>query len=105
MVRQRAEGPSRRLIQFAIEDEAAMLHHDEPIYRNGLRVGAITSGGWGHHLGAAVGMGYAKVDEPGLINGPWVRESDWAIEIAGRSFPARASLLPLYDPKSHRVRG
>jgi 4-methylaminobutanoate oxidase (formaldehyde-forming) len=47
-------------------------------------------------------MGYAPVG---------LRETDrellgsiWEVEIAGRRFRARASLEPLYDPKSERVR-
>ena len=35
-----------------------MLYHNEPIYRDGERVGFVTSGMYGHTLGGAVALGY-----------------------------------------------
>ena len=98
---------SRRLLHFAIDDTDAMIHHDEPIFRNGERMGLLTSGAWGHRVEAAVGLGWAtRVEgaEPLPIDAAWVREGDWEIEVAGRRFSARASLRAFYDPKSERVR-
>jgi 4-methylaminobutanoate oxidase (formaldehyde-forming) len=81
-----------------------MLYHDEPIYRDGERVGLTTSGGWGYTLGAAVALGYAK-GEPGSLDAQWIRSGQWEIEVAGRRHPASAALRPAYDPASERVRG
>jgi glycine cleavage system aminomethyltransferase T len=61
----------------------------------------VTSGNYGHHLGGAVGMGYvpcAGQSEAELL------ASSYEIEIAGERFAAEASLKPMYDPKSERVR-
>ncbi|HEB91542.1 MAG TPA: FAD-dependent oxidoreductase [Deltaproteobacteria bacterium] len=93
----------RRLLHFAIDDEAAMLHGEEPIYRNGERMGLITSGAWGYSLGAAIGLGYARRTGGGL-DADWIREGTWEIEIAGRRFPARASLRAFHDPGTKRPR-
>jgi 4-methylaminobutanoate oxidase (formaldehyde-forming) len=101
---QKKRGLERRLLQFQIHDPEVMLYHDEPIYRDGERMGLTTSGGWGHTLGAAVAMGYAK-GEPGSLNANWVRSGEWEIEVTGRRYPASASLRPSYDPASQRVRG
>jgi glycine cleavage system aminomethyltransferase T len=35
-----------------------MLYHNEPILRDGRIVGYLTSGGYGHALGGAIGLGY-----------------------------------------------
>jgi len=99
----RARPLSRRLLHFAIDDPEAMPHHDEPIWRDGRRMGLLTSGAWGHAVNAAVGLGWAENVE-GAIDAVWVREGNWEIEIAGRLFTARASLRPFYDPRSKRVR-
>jgi len=100
---QRKEGLSRRLLQFQVDNPDVMLHHDEPIYRNGQSMGLTTSGGWGHTLGAAVALGYAK-GEAGTLDAAWVRAGEWEIEVLGKRHPAKASLRPAYDPKSERVR-
>ena len=100
----RAEPRSRRLLHFAIDDAGAMLHHDEPIWRDGERMGLVTSGAWGYTVDAAVGLGWAERAD-GAIDASWVRAGRWEIEIAGERFPARASLRAFYDPKSERVKG
>ena len=101
--KRRGQPLTRRLLHFAIDDPAAMLHHDEPIFRNGERMGLVTSGTWGHTLDAAVGLGWATRRDAG-IDAAWVREGEFEIEIAGERFPARARLRAFYDPRSERVR-
>jgi heterotetrameric sarcosine oxidase gamma subunit len=103
LLRSRDEGVQRRLVQFAVHDADAMLYHHEPILRNGEAVGWITSGMWGHTLNAAVGLGYAR-NNGGVVDVAWVSEGTWEVDIAGRRFPAAASLRPMYDPASSRVR-
>ena len=62
LLAQRQAGVSRRLVQFRLDDPDAMLFHDEPVWRDGARVGRITSGMFGHTLGAAVGLGWVAGD-------------------------------------------
>lgn len=102
LLRQRDAGASRRLVQFLLSDPAPMLYHDEPIWADGRMVGRTTSGAYGHALGAAVALGYVRDDggDPaGMVAG-----ASFEIEVAGRRIAARASLSPLYDPRSLRVR-
>ena len=79
-----------------------MLYHEEPIWCDGKRIGSTTSGMYGHSLGGCVGLGYIETDEP--INQGFIDGSAWEIEVAGERVPATASLRPLYDPGSSRVR-
>jgi 4-methylaminobutanoate oxidase (formaldehyde-forming) len=58
LLAQRDAGLTRRLVQFRLDDPEPLLYHDEPILRNGLLVGRITSGMYGHTVGAALGMSY-----------------------------------------------
>ena len=43
--------------QFLLEDPEPLLYYGEIIYRDGIPVGHIMSGGYGHTLGASVGVG------------------------------------------------
>ena len=94
--------PRRRLVQFLLEDAASMLYHNEPIYRDGERVGFITSAMYGHHLGAAVGLGYVAHAED--CSDAYVLGGRYEIQLPQARVPARASLVPFYDPKNLRVR-
>ncbi|HEV7252344.1 MAG TPA: FAD-dependent oxidoreductase [Mesorhizobium sp.] len=99
--RKQNQGLDRRLVQFRLREPTPLLFHNEAIVRDGRIVGTITSGNYGHALGGAIGLGYVPClgeSESDLLS------SSFAIEIAGERFPADASLKPMYDPKSERVR-
>jgi 4-methylaminobutanoate oxidase (formaldehyde-forming) len=102
VLRKKQAGLSRRMLQFRLDDPAPLLHHNEPILRDGRIVGQLASGAYGHWLGAAVGMGYAPTDpaEPAEA----LLGSRWEIEVAGVRFPAAASLRPMHDPTGARMR-
>ncbi len=102
VMRKAESGLTKRLLQFLLEDPEPLLYHNEPILRDGKIVGHLTSGAYGHHLGAAVGLGYVPT-QPGESPAELLA-SRYAIEVAGRQIPAKASLRPLYDPKAERVR-
>jgi 4-methylaminobutanoate oxidase (formaldehyde-forming) len=101
VLRKHNEGLSRRLLQFRLEDPEPILFHNEGIVRDGEIVGILTSGAYGHALGGAVGLGYVPCagESPAQL-----LASRYEIEIAGTRVPAQASLRPMYDPKSERVR-
>jgi 4-methylaminobutanoate oxidase (formaldehyde-forming) len=101
VLRKREEGLGRRLLQFRLADPEPLLHHNEAIVRDGRIVGILTSGSYGHHLGAAIGLGYVPCDGETAEE---VLVSTYEIEIAGRRHAAEASLRPLYDPAAERVR-
>lgn len=64
-------------------------------------MGYLSSGAYGHHLGAAMGMGYVPCEGQSAQE---VLDSTYEIEVAGRRVGAKASLKPFYDPKSERVK-
>ena len=97
----RESGPERRLLQFLLEDPEPLLYHNEPILRDGEMVGYLSSGNYGHHLGAAVGMGYVPCKGESAAD---VLASSYAIDVTGTRVAARASLRPLYDPKAERMK-
>jgi 4-methylaminobutanoate oxidase (formaldehyde-forming) len=94
--------PKYRLVQFLLEDPEPLLHYSEPIYRDGDFAGHVIAGSYGHALGAAVAVGHVR-NEAGVTPG-YIKSGTYEIDVAGVRYPARASLRPLYDPKSERVR-
>ena len=98
----REAGLERRLVQFRLSDPEPMLYHNEPILRDGAIVGHLTSGAYGHHLGGAIGMGYVPCAGESADQ---VLASAYEIDVAGTRVRAEASLRPLYDPASARMRG
>ncbi|MER9014890.1 FAD-dependent oxidoreductase [Mesorhizobium sp. M0898] len=101
VLKKKETGLSRRLVQFRLNDTEPLLFHNEAILRDGKIVGPITSGNYGHHLGGAIGLGYVPCKGESEAD---VLSSSYEIEIAGERFAAEASLKPMYDPKSERVR-
>jgi glycine cleavage system aminomethyltransferase T/glycine/D-amino acid oxidase-like deaminating enzyme len=96
-------GLDYRLVQFLLDDPEPLLYYGEPIFRDGERVGYIMSGGYGHTLGAAVGVGPVE-NLHGKATTQFILEGSYEIQVAGNRYPARASLKPMYDPKLLRVR-
>ena len=71
-----------------------------------MAVGDVRSGSYGHSLGGAVGL--AMVHAPaggGGATAQWVASGTWEVDVAGRRYPATASLRPLYDPENKRIKG
>lgn len=100
--RQKEAGLNKRLVQFLLGDPDPMLYHNEPIWRDGKLAGYVRSAMYGHTLGGAVALGY--VENPEGVDADYVNSGSYEIEIAGVRYPATASLRPLYDPKSERIK-
>jgi 4-methylaminobutanoate oxidase (formaldehyde-forming) len=103
LLRQREKGVlDHRLAQFLLENPEPLLYGGEPIYRHGKLVGYLRSGGYGHTLGGAVGLG--PVENEDGVSADFVESGSFEIMVAGLRYRARASLSPMYDPKGERVR-
>ncbi|MBY6141650.1 FAD-dependent oxidoreductase [Leisingera daeponensis] len=94
-------GPQSRMLQFKLTDPEPLLFHNEPILRDGEYVGYLSSGNYGHTLGAAIGMGYVPCEGESAAD---VLGSAYEIDVCGVKVRAEASLKPMYDPKSERVK-
>jgi 4-methylaminobutanoate oxidase (formaldehyde-forming) len=103
LLAQRAGGVRRRLAAFALGRADRLLYHNEPIWRNGKLVGKISSGMFGHTVGAALGLGYVA-NGGEIVSNDWVASGHYEIEVAAERVPARVSLRPFYDPAGERVK-
>lgn len=97
-------GPKRRLVTFVVEpdpDDPADVIGDEPVWHHDEVVGWVTSGGFGHSVGASIALGYVPT-ELSTPDGPG--GAGFEIEIIGRRRPARLQPEPLFDPQGLRMR-
>jgi glycine cleavage system T protein len=101
VLRKKETGLEQRLVQFKLTDAEPLLYHNEPILRNGENVGYLSSGGYGHHVGAAIGMGYVPCKGEAVAE---LLDSTFEIDVMGTRVKAEAQLKPFYDPKSERVK-
>lgn len=101
---QKAAGPlRRRLLQILIRDPEPLMFHAEIVHRDARPVGYIRAASYGHTLGGAVGLAMIDAgDEP--LDQRWIDAGAWEVDIAGRRYPATASLRPLYDPANERIK-
>ncbi|MEL7012129.1 MAG: FAD-dependent oxidoreductase [Pseudomonadota bacterium] len=103
-LQQRAGKPlKKRLAGFLAPPETVLLGR-ETILRNGSPVGYLTSGGFGHTLGSAIGYGYLRNSENEGADEAWINAGEYALDVAGDIVPAKVGLRPFYDPKSLRVK-
>ena len=95
-------GPlAKRLVGFTLNDADAVLVGRETILRDGVQVGYLTSGGYGHTIGKSIGYGYVRGDDLGdaaLLAGRY------ELVVANAVFPAEIGLRPFYDPDNLRVK-
>ncbi|MEP2718929.1 FAD-dependent oxidoreductase, partial [Pseudophaeobacter sp.] len=101
VLKRKETGPKMRMLQFKLTDPEPMLYHNEPLIRDGEIVGYLSSGSYGHTLGGAMGLGYVPCEGEKAAE---VLASTYEIDVMGTRVRAEASLKPMYDPKSERVK-
>lgn len=100
--KQLRDGVQKRLAGFRLDNPDIPLLGRETIYRDGKRVGWLSSGGFGHTIGAPIGYGYLRhldgVDNDFILGG------HYELEVATERMPCTVSLTPFYDPAGERAR-
>ena len=97
-VAERATPPERRLCAFIVDADDADVVAYEPIWIDGAVRGFCTSGGYSHHSGQSVALGFVPSDQE-------VEGLEVEIEILGEMRPARLVTTPLFDADTARMRG
>jgi dimethylglycine dehydrogenase len=97
-LRRRDEEPSHRLVTLVVDAADADASGDEPVFAGDRVVGFVTSGGYGHTVGASVALAYV---EPRYATAG----AELGVMILGDLRPACLTPEPLYDPSGARMRG
>ncbi|MEM7535816.1 MAG: FAD-dependent oxidoreductase [Chloroflexota bacterium] len=98
LVKQQAEGLTKRFVAMIVENEIASAHQGDPIYAGDDLIGVVTSGGYGHTIDKNIAMGFVPIayaDEGTALE----------ISIIGQRCPAVVVSEPIFDPAHERPRG
>ncbi len=95
--REKEKGVDRKLVTMTVETVDIDVSNDEAILKNGECVGYVTSGGYAHHVGKSMALGYLPVE---LAKGGTSLE----VEINGTLYPAQVCGEALYDPSGEKAR-
>jgi 4-methylaminobutanoate oxidase (formaldehyde-forming) len=98
-----AAKPLPRLLAGFSADPSVVLLGRETIYRDGKRVGWLSSGGFGYTVGRSLGYGYVREPERG-VDADYVLSGSYELEIATERVPAQVFLTPPYDPTMSRIK-
>ncbi|UWR83202.1 FAD-dependent oxidoreductase [Phaeobacter inhibens] len=98
----RKAGGVKKMLACFTTAPGVVLMGRETIYRNGKRVGWLTSGGYGYTVGQSIGYGYIR--NPDGVDPDYVLSGDYELEVATQRVPCNVQLGPLYDPSMSRVK-
>jgi dimethylglycine dehydrogenase len=90
-------GGALRLTAFKVDAPDADALGDEPIWHDGKVVGWVTSGAYGHRVGASIALGYVPTALAGA-------DSGFEIELIGDRRKASRLAAPSYDPSGALMR-
>jgi 4-methylaminobutanoate oxidase (formaldehyde-forming) len=97
-----AAKPLPRLLAGFTADPSVVLLGRETIYRDGKRVGWLTSGGYGYTVGRSIGYGYIR--DPDGVDREKVLSGSYELDVATARVPAEVFLEPRYDPTLSRIK-
>jgi 4-methylaminobutanoate oxidase (formaldehyde-forming) len=100
--KEQAVGPY--LCSIKLCDPQPLMHHNEPVLRDGKVVGYVTSAAYGYTVGAAVGLCFVSLDE-GQSDKQSLLKGQYSVMVEGQEIEAILSLSPFHDPQSKRMLG
>ncbi|MGD9869168.1 MAG: glycine cleavage system aminomethyltransferase GcvT [Geminicoccaceae bacterium] len=95
ILRQLAEGPSRKLVGLKPEGRAPAREGTEIQLPDGTPLGRVTSGGFGPTVGGPVALGYVAAAAA-------APDTEVALLVRGKPMPARIAALPFVPHRYHR---
>lgn len=90
-------GPGKVLVTLEIDADGADASGYEPVWKDGQRVGFVTSGGYGHSLGRSLAMALIERDAAG-------EGSALSVHVVGVERRANVIAPSPYDPEGRAVR-
>jgi glycine cleavage system aminomethyltransferase T/glycine/D-amino acid oxidase-like deaminating enzyme len=97
----KGQEPRWRTFFVRLDDPSILLHHDEPVLREGRQIGQVTSGAYGWTVGGACGVALIDELEARTLGG---EPCNVTVTCGTNSVPATLSPQPFYDPTGSRMR-
>ena len=98
---QKDNGVNKMMACFTCDPDVVLLGR-ETIYRNGERVGWLTSGGFGYTIDKSIGYGYVR--NPDGVTCAYIMDATYELEVATKRIPCTVHMTPLYDAKMERIK-
>ena len=94
---EKVAGPTKRMVTMIVDTDDIDVSNDEAILKNGEAVGYVSSGGYAHHVGKSMALGYVPSELAAA-------GSEVDVEINGTLYRAEIIGEPLYDSNGGRMR-
>lgn len=91
-------GPAQVSVTLQIEAEGADASGFEPVWAGDTRIGFVTSGGYGHTVGASLAMALVDADHAAV-------GTEFEVHVVGVARKARIIAPSPYDPQGQAMRG
>jgi glycine cleavage system aminomethyltransferase T len=101
-LRRKAEATGPYLCAVRLKDSAPLMHHNEPVLRDGKVVGYVTSGAFSAHFHCAVGLCFIDLPDDAQSKAA-IASGDYTVMIEGEPVAAEVSVQPFYDPLNERM--
>ena len=90
-------GPAQKIVTLEIQASGADASGFEPVWKDGKRVGFVTSGGYGHCVERSLAMAMIDIEQAGV-------GTDLTVHVVGQERPAKVIPPSPYDPKGKAMR-
>ncbi|MBF0111271.1 MAG: aminomethyl transferase family protein, partial [Desulfamplus sp.] len=98
LLKQKADGVKQKLVCMVVQATDSDPYGYNGIYKDGVRIGITSAGGYGHRVDKSIALGYIAPEFA-------VHGTKLEVEILGRMRAAEIVAMPLYDPKNERIKG
>jgi len=101
-LRRKAEATGPYLCAVRLKDSAPLMHHNEPVLRDGKVVGYVTSGAFSAHFHCAVGLCFIDLPDDAQSKAA-IASGEYTVMIEGEPIAAEVSIQSFYDPLNERM--
>ncbi len=93
--------PQHRVVGLLVDDPAADLFGNEPVFLSGQWVGYVRAAAYGHTIGGPVALAQVQCEDG--VTAPWLKSGGFTVRSDEHDWPARLQVAPFYDPKRLRI--
>ncbi|HUZ51779.1 MAG TPA: FAD-dependent oxidoreductase, partial [Streptosporangiaceae bacterium] len=93
--------PQHRVVGLIVDDPAADLFGNEPVFLGGGWVGYVRAAAYGYTVGGPVALAQVACEDG--VSTEWLKSGDFRVRADERDWPARLQIAPFYDPKRRRI--
>jgi glycine cleavage system aminomethyltransferase T len=93
--------PQHRVVGLIVEDRAADLFGNEPVFLGDKWVGYVRAAAYGYTAGGPVGLAQVSCEDG--VTAQWLKAGDFRVRAGEREWPARLQIAPFYDPQRLRI--